>query len=396
MKLIRSEFENVSRFNDKFIIDFIAEKRVYEEEIEGNIVSRINKNIYTLNTLAFLGINASGKTTTIKLISEMIKIFINNESLDYNFDLKNFFEDYIVITNYIYNNNMLYKIQSRISKNSENQKMIFDDEKIYVKKINKSTTKKSLFDFRNVGVDTERDNVNSEFLKDEDSIFSSVLNPFIKRGKMISRDLIDQTNFNFITTNLKNIPTSFINFLDSSIENFEQITDDNINFDQPPKYKIKFKGEEKEIISSVFDLEKYLSSGTIKGVNLLTHITKVLETGGYFIVDEFENHLNKAIVTNLIKLFNSPINVHSATLIFSTHYSEIIDSITRTDSIYILKKTKYIEVLKFSDLLKNNDRKDKRKSDFILSGMFGTAPSYHSYAAVKKELKSLIERGAYL
>lgn len=50
------------------------------------------------------------------------------------------------------------------------------------------------------------------------------------------------------------------------------------------------------------ELEKYLSSGTIKGINILFNAMVVLQSGGYLLVDEIENHLNKSIVINLINL----------------------------------------------------------------------------------------------
>lgn len=81
MKVLSFTIDGVNLYeNDTLTIDFTAEKRVGQDEKKEK-VKWIDNSIYTLNTLSFVGINASGKTTTLNIISGILDIFISNESL---------------------------------------------------------------------------------------------------------------------------------------------------------------------------------------------------------------------------------------------------------------------------------------------------------------------------
>lgn len=114
-------------------------------------------------------------------------------------------------------------------------------------------------------------------------------------------------------------------------------------------------------------------------------LINVMKKGGYLIVDEIENHYNKEIVSSIIKFFmDIRLNKNGATLIFTTHYPELLDLYERNDSIYITRNENGIYLEKLSDVLKRNDIK---KSDVYQSGMLeGTTPTYSSYIALKNIL----------
>ena len=133
----------------------------------------------------------------------------------------------------------------------------------------------------------------------------------------------------------------------------------------------------------------YLSSGTIKGLTVFKFAERVLEVGGYLVVDELENHFNKEIVSVLMGFFtDNKINKNGATLIFSTHYPELLDNVSRNDCIYITRNTNGISVENLANILKRNDLK---KSDAYQSDMLkGTAPSYEAYIKLKRKLKESI------
>lgn len=80
-----------------------------------------------------------------------------------------------------------------------------------------------------------------------------------------------------------------------------------------------------------------------------------------------------------------------ATLIFSTHYSEIIDSISRTDSIFTLKKNRDIIVRRFSDVISTKDRMETKKSQLIIAGLLGlgTSPKY----LLEKKMRNGMAKG---
>lgn len=398
MKLLKIEIEGINLFEDnRFKIEFLAEKKVFEYEVEENIITRISNTVYDLNTISLLGINASGKTTTLKLVSEMLSIFINNKSLDYNTDLKNYIDDKITCKNYIYHDRTLYKLVSVIKKDVKEEKLYFTQETLYVKKISNHISRKSFFDFdKEKHLEMKREGIDSDFLKDEDSIFSKWLNKELKEESQIAiKNFTTKTNFNVQYSYLKNLPISYINYLDNSIEYFNLVETEKHS---TPRFEIKFKDSAESILIEFRELEQYLSSGTIRGISIFVEMLFVLKTGGYLILDEIENHLNKVIVKNIIEIFNSKVNKYGATLLFSTHYPEIIDSIDRSDSIYIFRKTNRIKIDRLSNLLttKGKDRTDIIKSDVFLSGLFGTAPSYKNFMKMCEDIEEFVkeEKGA--
>ncbi len=107
--------------------------------------------------------------------------------------------------------------------------------------------------------------------------------------------------------------------------------------------------------------------------------------GGYLIIDEIENHFNREIVATLIRLFmDERVNKNHATILFSTHYSELLDEFDRNDSIYIVKNREGIIAENLANVLKRNDMKKSEVYDSDYLG--GTVPSYEAYMALKKVL----------
>ena len=196
--------------------------------------------------------------------------------------------------------------------------------------------------------------------------------------------LLSYTNVNVLPYS-EDIPLEVIAFLDSTIEKlrFEKV--ENNTF-----IHLKFNGEDEIILNNAAELEQYLSSGTIKGIVTFSMVKDILQSGGYLLVDEIENHFNKEIVTTLMRFFmDSRLNKNGGTLIFTTHYPELLDEYDRNDGIYIVRNRHGIEVDNLSGILKRNDIK---KSDAYQSGFLeGTTPCYESYMLLKKSLASSIE-----
>ena len=102
-------------------------------------------------------------------------------------------------------------------------------------------------------------------------------------------------------------------------------------------------------------------------------------------MDEVENHFNKEIVTTLLRFFmDSKLNRNGGTLIFSTHYPELLDEYERNDGIFITRNRNGITAENLSKILKRNDIK---KSDAYQSGFLeGTTPTYEAYMQLKKSI----------
>jgi hypothetical protein len=118
-------------------------------------------------------------------------------------------------------------------------------------------------------------------------------------------------------------------------------------------------------------------------------VKEVLRSGGYLLVDEIENHFNKEIVMTLVRFFmDSKLNQKGGTLIFTTHYPEILDEYDRNDAIHVVRNRNGITADNLSNILERNDIK---KSDVYQSGFLeGTTPAYEAYMQLKKSLSTSI------
>ncbi len=195
-------------------------------------------------------------------------------------------------------------------------------------------------------------------------------------------DYLNCANHNILKL-ITDFPEELLEYLDPSIE--------YLRFDIHSKTRIcdgarlKFKNSEEIILSSPDQLEAYLSSGTIKGLGIFVSAVNAMINGGYLVVDDLENHFNVQISASLIRLFYNPkINVNGGTLIFSTHYSLLLDQIDRLDCIYLLQKKDLVSASRLDHILPG---KDIKKSDIFITGYLdGTAPDYILFRNMQKAL----------
>lgn len=376
MRLLKMTVSGLTLFKDTIDIDFYTEQRVSGDNNE--MVTPCFGNVYTNNVLSIVGINASGKTSLLKIISFIID-FMNGESINNigNIDILDDTQK-VTITAYFFDpKEGIFKLESeiiRVVNDNLDIRYIINNERLWCKKVSRVKSKKDLFEFDDKCIIKERDN-NAEFLKDDTSIILS-LN---KSKSFYLKDLIQLTNLNFLRL-IGDFPQELISFLDPSIEyfSFDKITGES---------KLKFFDREEIIVSNPVIFERYLSSGTIKGINVFINAMAVFEMGGYLIVDELENHFNREIVATLLRFFmNKSVNKNGATLIFSTHYAELLDEFERNDGIYIVRNRNGISAQKLSNILTRNDIKKSEafKSDFLE----GTVPTYDSYMQLKKAIVS--------
>lgn len=393
--LLRTEIKGLKLFKEeRLLIDFVAEKNVTEEDLNNGAVQKLDDSISKLNVLAMVGSNATGKTTQLKLLNMVLDVFVSLNSLKNHKELMPQFNERVNLTNYFYQNKILYKVDSYLGKDSEGN-LFFDEEIISSKKVFPSHKKTDLFvidtEKRSQKEELRRSKLNAEtrmFLRDDYSVFSTIVNKLEKNKKTnCVLDEIEMTNSNELNIS-KEFPIEFIKYFDPSIESLEIITEEILG--KKVNVELKFKdGASYQV--PLIELSNYLSSGTIKGINLFMDIEKTLVSGGYLLIDEIENHLHKSIVMNVIHLFSTTLNKNGATLIFSTHYSEITDILQRTDMIYIAtKENDKISVEKMSTLLGAEDRNDKKKSEVLLSGKLDSTPAYKDLKSVRKRIRSKV------
>ena len=358
MRILRIEAEGIFLFEGKAVIDFNAEQRVYPD----NAAMLYNPfgNTYTNNVLSFVGVNASGKTTTLKLISFVMSL-LNAEAIN-TIDTKVILEKStkVVLKTYFYDEKagvcLLETVIGVTKEEGAVDRYTILHERLYIRKAGSITSKANLFQFANNDLYQSRDASEEQllFLKDDVSIVIALG----KSGNVFFRDMTEWTDFNILNS-FGDFPIALIQFLDPSIE--------YIKFNpNETELIVKFK-KYKEPISmrGIQNISHYLSSGTIKGLNVFMQAWMALIKGGYFLIDEIENHFNKEIVATLIRFFmDEKVNKRGATLIYSTHYVELLDELDRNDGIYVTKNNDGISIQKLHHILKRNDIK---KSDVFQS-----------------------------
>ena len=80
MKLLRITAEGLPLFKEKLDLTFYAQQRIAEEQ--KSILYPLFSNIYLNSATGFIGINASGKTSVLKVILLALEI-INNEPINH-------------------------------------------------------------------------------------------------------------------------------------------------------------------------------------------------------------------------------------------------------------------------------------------------------------------------
>lgn len=380
MKLLKISVAGLPLFDGKCEVDFLASQRVSCENAEKMkcLFKNTAQDFYQNNAISFVGINASGKTTVLKLIIFVCRL-LNNESIN-NIPYSEIFDglnegDIVNFDTYFYTeNNLINLLHTEISK--INDRFYIKDEFLKSKPVSKVKSKTELLYFDLYKVDMKRNN-DEEFLLDDVSI-SVAFNKRYK-SRINLADMLYQTNVNKLCIS-EDCPAELIAFFDPSIK-YLHIQKNGKEAD----IHLCFKGKNEIVLSKISDLDRYLSSGTIKGINIFMSAMKAFETGGYLVVDELENHFNYEIVAELIRFFmDKQINPHGAVLVFSTHYSELLDEFDRNDNIYVIRNKSGISVQKLSSILK---RADIKKSEAFQSDLLdGTAPSYDAYMLFKKSL----------
>lgn len=383
MKLLRITADGLPLFKKQLDICLYAQQRTSSEQ--RNTLYPLFSNIYLNLANGLIGINASGKTSVLKLVLLSLGI-INNEPINH-IETKDILGNTQQATLHIFFyseiNREICHLETKISslqtdENSNVYKIL--SENLWSKPATEAITRKSLLDFTQTDLVMCRSNQES-FLPDDVSIVIARNKKTGEKAKVIN--LLQFTNINVLPFS-EDIPAEIITYLDPTVESLR--FDEH---DQKTIIRLKFKAKDEIVMSDPVLLNNYLSSGTIKGIITFTLAQKVLQAGGYLVVDEIENHFNKEIVITLMRFFmDSKMNKKGGVLIFSTHYPELLDEYDRNDSIFIVRNRNGIVVENLNMILKRNDIK---KSDAYQSGFLeGTTPAYEAYMRLKKSMSATL------
>lgn len=333
---------------------------------------KIKTGLYSQVLIPIMGINATGKTSLLDLLYLVFEILLKDQKLN-SPQIVNVLNKFKVSEKtplsfeviFLNDQNKLFKICSTISKVEDgNNSFCYTKEALFscdLKKINAKNVNESPF----LATIDRNDLKDNAFLKGDISILTSL------------NDTKTQYYFNphkdktILPLWLGTPYPEIVQCLDPSIKNLNIDINSEKNILEST---ISFKRDSKNSTLEVGKLNDLLSVGTIKGFDAIPSIINVLKTGGYYLIDEIENHINRRIVEFILGLFtDSRSNPHGACLIFTTHYLELLDEITRKDNIYITRRDddNSLEVVRLVDLdiVKRNDvSKSKIFLDCLIKG----------------------------
>lgn len=371
MKLLYVKATGFKNLQDGCILDFTAKSKKTTEDKEYEL-QEIADGLFVYNTAAFIGKNASGKTTILELLDCCYSILG-----EYALEDKNYSYDNIHLDMYFYHEGRIYKYQTDlISSLTLSNKATFVNQKLFEKEYFKSNVKNIFSDDGFVTVN------NIGTLPEDTSILFFVLHKKETKAVYFNSDGSGADTYRLMFNALKRykIPTAalskILHLFDSNIQNLTMLDEHN--------YELSLCCDGRKIISDK-ELVHFLSSGTTKGLLLYTTVIASLQNGFDLIIDEIENHFHKTLVENIISLYkDKSVNKKNATLLFSTHYCEILNLFNRQDNIWVCRMDKKISI---ENMYENfNIRPELLKSKQFYNDTFKTAINYEDLMALKKEL----------
>ena len=133
------------------------------------------------------------------------------------------------------------------------------------------------------------------------------------------------------------------------------------------------------------ELRYFLSRGTTKGILLYTFVIASLNHGFDLIIDDIENQFPKTLVEYILSLYkDKSINRYNATLIFTTHYCEVLDLFNRQDNIWISTANRKVSLSNMYDAHELDPKLLKGKRFY--NNAFQSSVNYENLMRLKKVL----------
>ena len=369
MKLLYLKATGFKNLQDDCVIDFTAKSKKTTEDKEYEL-QEIDDGLFVYNTVAFIGKNASGKTSFLDLLDCAYSILG-----DFSLEDKNYSYKGIHLIMFFYHDGSIYKYVTDIDVSQTlNNKATFVNQKLYVKPYYKSYIKTLYLD------DGFRPVKNIGILPEDTSILFFVLKKKETKAVFFNSDGEGVNTYRLMFNALNryklspSVLSKILHLFDENVDGLSMLDDHN--------YELLTSGK-KQIISDN-ELLHYLSSGTTKGLLLYVTVIASLKYGFDLIIDEIENHFHKTLVENIINLYkDKSVNQHNATLYFSTHYCELLDLFNRQDNIWVCRADKTISALNMYENF--NIRTELSKSRQFYNDAFKTAVNYDDLMNIKKE-----------
>ncbi|HEK5866250.1 TPA: ATP-binding protein [Yersinia enterocolitica] len=143
------------------------------------------------------------------------------------------------------------------------------------------------------------------------------------------------------------------------------------------EYYYDVTGIHKTIDDKIVELPFFFeSAGTQGAYAKLCEILMTLESGGCAFLDELGDDLHPHMVKPILELFtNKETNPHSAQLIFSCHYPELINFLGKYRVYICEKKNNNSECYRLDEFSSSTARTDENLASKYLSGTFGGVPN---------------------
>lgn len=371
MKLLKITASNFKNCKKDYSIDLVAKAKKTAEDKEYEL-QEIAPGLFVLNTIVFVGKNASGKTTAVELLdcgySILNSFSLDNKPYSYeNVSLEIFFYQ----EGYIYKYNTLLATAKDLSNKAtfKNQKL---ERKPYFK-----TNSKEIYDSADF---SPVDNIT--LLPEDTSIVFFVLKHKTTNALYYNCEGYGSDTYRILFKTLNQYHLS-----DSIISDILQIFDQNLSsliMIDANHYELTYYPSNKKIVSDS-ELFQILSSGTTKGLLLYLLVIASLQNGFDLIIDEIENHFHRTLIKNILSLYkDKSVNKYNATIMFTTHYGEILDLFNRQDNIYICLPGNKVSLRNmYSD---HKVRSELLKSKQVFNKTLDTNVDYEALMRLKKEL----------
>lgn len=400
MRLLKFTVSGLDLFADNEVsIDLYATDRVAAQSPSVFRMTGAGKAIHTQNLIGVAGLNASGKTTMLRLLGMVLSLVrgipLRGDHLVYG-PLTSILQPNFSVTAILADRGNWYLLESSIRKTKRNtgiddgdpmstgNTFEFAAEHLWKhhagllskKEVASYELFKSHSDVlitRNVGGKKELSDDSKRYLSSDTSVISGI----IESKETVVSYYFDSFRMPFV---VPSATPAVIKTFDSTV--------DQLDIDDDGKVHLRFSRDDQERVLGQFDAAQLLSVGTMRGTRIINSAIDALSSGGYFLVDEIENSLNKQLVETIMDIFASPItNPRGATLVFTTHYPELLDHLTRKDDVYfsVRDKQRNIRLVKYSDHVQ---RVEPKKSEIFFANLIkGTAPKAKDVTTLREYIK---------